>query len=269
MNQDKQYPGIAQAIWILVLFYLLYFAVGIPIAIINIIFNVSFSKHPIAISTHEVVAIGLLLWWRLKKNKISFREIFPITPISIPFIVPLLLSVFGLSILISEIDNLFQIILTMPPEVSDILIKYATGQKSLFNVIFFTIIVVPIAEEILFRGFILRGFLSRYTGAKSIIVSAILFGIIHIIPWQIPGAIIWGFFFAWMFVRTRSLLPCIIGHTVANAMPMIWRVSNIKIPGFTEITKTKFQPFWLDLIGILLTGLGLWLLTCQFRNKKN
>ena len=39
----------------------------------------------------------------------------------------------------------------------------------------------------------------------------------------------------------------------------------LEIPGLTsELTKVEFQPLWLDLVGLLLAGLGLWLLIRMF-----
>lgn len=73
-----------------------------------------------------------------------------------------------------------------------------------------------IFEEIIFRGIILRGLLFTYSPKKAIIFSAIIFGIIHVKPLQIWGAIILGLFFGWIFYKTKSIGNTIILHFTAN-----------------------------------------------------
>lgn len=79
----------------------------------------------------------------------------------------------------------------------------------------------PLMEEIMFRGIILRGLLSKYTAKKAIIFTAILFGLIHMNPIQIPGAILLGIFFSWIYYRTRNIGICIMLHMVANTTTML------------------------------------------------
>ena len=124
-------------------------------------------------------------------------------------------------------------------------------------------VVAPLTEELLFRGLILRGFLRNYSQAKAVFVTAILFAIIHLNPWQFIGALLLGVIFGWWFVQTRSLIPCLFGHAVFNAFPLILS-ATVKIPGYTIGTAT-FQPLWLDILGLILVGIGGWLLIWVFQ----
>lgn len=82
-------------------------------------------------------------------------------------------------------------------------------------------------EEMAFRGIVLTVFLSRYSEHKSIIFSALGFGLFHLpflIMGQDPvwtlGQVAWAFtiglFYGYVFVRTRSLLPSMIIHYLSN-----------------------------------------------------
>jgi hypothetical protein len=125
------------------------------------------------------------------------------------------------------------------------------------------IVVAPLTEECLFRGLILRGFLLKYTVRKAIVVSALLFALFHVMPWQIPGAFAFGAIFAWVYIRTGSILPCILGHAFVNAIPSIIKhVLRIEVSGLSgdASAPVQFQPLWLDLAGILLLAGGLLLL---------
>ncbi len=76
----------------------------------------------------------------------------------------------------------------------------------------------PVLEELLFRGAVTRILLQRYSPAKAIVFSALIFGIFHINPAQIAGATLIGLFLAWIYYRTESLIPCILVHVLNNSL---------------------------------------------------
>ena len=266
MNRSNHYPGIRQAIWLLVLIFFLMIVLSISVGILDGIVDFSFGEHPATLAIVNLIAIGLLLMWGLKKAKASFKEVFSFVPMRMSLFLPMSLTIIGVGILLSELDNLLRTVLPMPAVIADFYMNLFLGQKSLWGSFVLVVVVAPLTEELLFRGLILRGFLSRYTMRKAVLASAILFGIFHLNPWQFLGAAIMGVLFAWLFVRTRSLLPCFFGHALNNALPLILLgIFNLEIPGVTTIfTKVEFQPLWLDLFGLLLAGLGLWLLNRMF-----
>ena len=266
MNRSNHYPSIRQAIWLLVLIFFLMIVLSISVGILDGIVNFSFGEHPATLAIVNLIAIGLLLMWGLKKAKASFKEVFSFVPMRMSLFLPMSLTIIGVGILLSELDNLLRTVLPMPAVIADFYMNLFLGQKSLWGSFVLVVVIAPLTEELLFRGFILRGFLSHYTMRKAVLASAILFGIFHLNPWQFLGAAIMGVLFAWLFVRTRSLLPCFFGHALNNALPLILLgVFNLEIPGVTiGFTKVEFQPLWLDLFGLLLAGLGLWLLNRMF-----
>ncbi|MDZ7725868.1 MAG: CPBP family intramembrane glutamic endopeptidase [candidate division KSB1 bacterium] len=86
------------------------------------------------------------------------------------------------------------------------------------NVPTFLLLVVaaPVLEEMLCRGIILDGFLKRYTPQKAIIWSAVLFGVMHLNPWQFISAFGLGLYMGWLYYITGSLLSTVLVHAVAN-----------------------------------------------------
>ena len=77
-------------------------------------------------------------------------------------------------------------------------------------------------EELIFRGYILDSLRSSYSDIYSIIVSGLLFGLMHysifdpLNFWPIVATSIGGFLYAWARIRTGSLWPPIICHAVWN-----------------------------------------------------
>jgi membrane protease YdiL (CAAX protease family) len=79
-------------------------------------------------------------------------------------------------------------------------------------------LVLPMFEEWLFRGIILRGLFRRFRPFTAVVITGALFSLAHA---EMGGALIaflsslmWG----WWYFRTRSLGLCIMGHTVQNAV---------------------------------------------------
>jgi membrane protease YdiL (CAAX protease family) len=78
-------------------------------------------------------------------------------------------------------------------------------------------IAAPLLEEFIFRGLILTGLLKKYNPQKAIIWSAVIFGFIHLNPWQFVPAFIIGIFIGWVFYHTKSVWPGVFIHFINNS----------------------------------------------------
>ena len=101
-----------------------------------------------------------------------------------------------------------------------------SDEKSLSNPIFlillFTTVVViaPLTEELMYRGLILDFLRKKYGNWIAIIVSSILFGIVHIIPAPIAVATFGGLIYGWLRIHTDSLWPGIFCHAIWNVFAL-------------------------------------------------
>lgn len=95
----------------------------------------------------------------------------------------------------------------------------------------FSMILVGFVEEMIFRGFLFRAMLSDGKTIVAIIVSAVTFGIGHIVNlftgqasfetvMQIVFAISWGFILTMVCYKSGSIIPCIIAHSMIDALSM-------------------------------------------------
>lgn len=78
-------------------------------------------------------------------------------------------------------------------------------------------VLVPVAEELLFRG-VGYGALRRYGVAVATIASSVVFGVAHGINVVLPAAIVLGTITAVLYERSRSIWPAVLTHVVNNAM---------------------------------------------------
>ena len=85
-------------------------------------------------------------------------------------------------------------------------------------------ILAPLAEEVVFRGAILRtllGIMSKKNHWVAIMISAAIFGAVHCNQAQFINALLMGLLLGWMYYRTQSLVPGILLHWVNNTMAYV------------------------------------------------
>ena len=94
----------------------------------------------------------------------------------------------------------------------------------------------PVSEEIAFRYGIAGSLLESTKMSKwlVVLVSAILFSLLHMNPAQMLAAFILGLFLGWLYVITLSIWPCIICHVANNAASVIlMRQNSEKMEDYT------------------------------------
>ena len=79
----------------------------------------------------------------------------------------------------------------------------------------------PLLEEALFRGAIQGYMMRHFKPWTAIVCSALIFGLAHMNPVQIVYATLLGVVFGWIYYRTGSLLPVILGHVLNNSVAII------------------------------------------------
>jgi membrane protease YdiL (CAAX protease family) len=260
----QRFPGIWAAIALCVLFMAVQLFAGVAFAILIILFGEMQAANelmilglgPINIAAFGVTMLVGLLWGGLR-----WSEVVRLTPFHGLLLLPILIAVVGIGIVASEMDNLTRFMLPMPDFIAQLHQDVVSGGVLTAIVL---VVVAPLTEELLFRGLILRGFLLRYGTIPAVLLSALLFALVHANPYQFASALAMGIFLAWLFVKTRSLWPCIIAHALANChavvIPILQDTVGLDIRGYTgDFSKglVEFQPLWFDVLGLVLVGLGI------------
>lgn len=75
----------------------------------------------------------------------------------------------------------------------------------------------PLIEEILFRGMLFSAFSARYGYGYGIVLSSLVFAVIHLNPLQMLTGIILGPYLCWMYKRLNSIYPGMVLHALHNA----------------------------------------------------
>lgn len=86
-----------------------------------------------------------------------------------------------------------------------------------------SVILAPIAEELIYRGVVLRC-AAKVSGRFAIFFSAFIFGIMHGNPYQFVLGFLIGIPLAMVTIKTGSIIPAIICHMVNNLVPSISQI---------------------------------------------
>lgn len=97
------------------------------------------------------------------------------------------------------------------------------------------VVAAPINEEVFFRGIILNKM--RNTGAKAgaVLTAALLFSLMHLIPYQVIYTIPAGLILAYVAYRYKSIWPTMIIHAIANG-------SNFPVAYLSELISENISP---------------------------
>jgi membrane protease YdiL (CAAX protease family) len=88
----------------------------------------------------------------------------------------------------------------------------------------------PIAEEVLFRGLIYRGLEVRFGAIATIVLTSVVFGLIHYPTFGWPYAVTagcLGLLLGWMRWHTGSTTACIVTHAACNFVPALLMTAGI------------------------------------------
>ncbi|WP_051652421.1 CPBP family intramembrane glutamic endopeptidase [Clostridium algidicarnis] len=127
-------------------------------------------------------------------------------------------------------------------------IKEIASQTNPYLLVLEIALIGPIIEEILFRGIILNGLLKKYSPAKAILFSSLLFSLIHGNLPQMFNALFFGILLGLIYIKTKSLYAVIFTHIIANTLSII-------LSALEEYMPILGNPLLLTLSGLFLLAI--------------
>lgn len=106
------------------------------------------------------------------------------------------------------------------------------------------VLLAPLTEEILFRGFLLRRWSEKWGVTGGIALSSALFGILHPDP---VGAALFGVGMCLLYLHTRSLWVPVLAHAIYNFVLWLWDLYGVLDAGFDYYgyyDLTQFRSEW-------------------------
>ena len=174
------------------------------------------------------VMIAICVLFITKRNKIGFNQIFPVKCKPKYYLIGVLL-IFGLLFSLSNLNGLsvefFKLFGYKPRESSSYFPDLSGG---LIVPAFIVIAIMPaVFEELMFRGLLLGCCQNGMGSIRAILVTGFCFSLFHASPEQTVYQFIAGCAFAFIAVRSGSILPSIVMHFINNALIVIFAACNL------------------------------------------
>ena len=105
-----------------------------------------------------------------------------------------------------------------PPPAGGITAVFGSGAWGLLAAIVIFVVLGPFAEELAFRGVVLRVLGERYGRWPAILGTAALFALYHFEPWTLVPLFVLGVASGWLAMSRRSLRAAIALHALYNGV---------------------------------------------------
>ncbi|KPU45413.1 CAAX amino terminal protease self- immunity [Oxobacter pfennigii] len=242
------YPKVSQSVILVLISFLLQVLAGVLMAFPLIAGFDDANLVPV-VFTLSTLTTGITALIGLRKSKLSLKTIFkkPEHRLNILLSLLLFLGTYCFVIFFAQLVSQF-----IPSDPQDEQL-FETGMTSFFGILSI-VFLGPIFEEVLFRGIILRGLLLNYSVRKALIISSVLFGLIHLNPVQSLTATVSGLMLGWVFIKTGSLWMSILVHILNNGFTtIITRLLMVYLNADVSI-------LWILIPGFILAPTALYLL---------
>lgn len=106
------------------------------------------------------------------------------------------------------------------------------GTEAIGHILAFiaAVLIAPLIEEIVFRGFMLRAFAKHIPVWGAVFGSSALFAAIHVTPGVFFPLMILGAVMATLTVKTKSIYPAIVFHMMNNSMAFLAEIASQYMP---------------------------------------
>ncbi len=174
------------------------------------------------------VAIALSIGVTLKVRHVGLTEVFPVKCNPKYYLIGFLL-IFGLLFSLNWVNDLtvsfFELFGYVPRESSS---YFPSLEGGLVVPALLVIAVLPaIFEEALFRGVILNSCEKSMGSVRAIFIVGFCFSLFHTSPEQTVYQFIAGCVFAFLAVRSRSVLPSVMMHFINNALIVVFAACGL------------------------------------------
>ena len=214
----KYYPSFWQAVNLIVLYTFLQSIIDFPLALYDYQNGTDWLQEPLLKLPVFFTTTFVILFLGTRFSGLPYREIYPLKRFHWLNIPVILVSLFGLQFFMNEISLNVDKLLPPPSWFMELFNRIFESDFGIWGGIFRVVILAPVVEELLFRGVIFSGFQRNYHAFWAIFLSALLFALFHLNPWQFGPTFLLGLILGWVRLRTGSLLAAIFTHALHNGM---------------------------------------------------
>lgn len=220
-NKYKYYPTVLESIHLLVLYTFLQALVQFPLAIYDYQHDTNLLSGSWITSISNTIITIFILYYGYRKSQEPFKICFAIKGFNPLILLAIAVLFIGLQYNVGFINIFISAVLPMPSWFEELFERVFDDGNGFWSAFINVSIIAPITEESLFRGIIMHGLMRNYKSWYAILLSAILFSLFHMNPWQMTYTFFLGIVLGLLMIRTRSLPLCILAHSLNNFIVLL------------------------------------------------
>ena len=220
-QKSKYYPTILGAIHLVVLYTFIQTIIDFPLALFDYYNGTDYLYNPFKKIIIGVGSPVFIFYYAYRRAGVKLNKLFPSKAFNVFILIPVLVFLWAAQNLIGEVNIALDKVLPPPAWFWELFNKVFESDYGIYGAILKVAIIAPVVEELIFRGVIMHGLMRNYSKFTAVFVSALMFAIFHLNPWQFPATFILGLLLGTLMVRTRNIYLCILGHAFNNGLVLI------------------------------------------------
>jgi membrane protease YdiL (CAAX protease family) len=188
--------------------------------------NISFS---VLYGVQIVLMLGVVWYFAIHRRKSRLRDLglrYYSIGKTIWYSFLALLVIFLVSFLyVFLMNSLFSI--EAPSSKIEVLVRNRSLSSNILLVV--VTLIAPFSEEVFFRGFLYSAFKKNWGVNAGLFLSSLLFAAVHLELYSFIPLMIIGWILAYMFEKTKSLIPAIFLHGVYNLILILILLGELEI----------------------------------------
>lgn len=267
--RQKYYPTILKGIHLVILYIFIQTVVDFPLALIDYYKDTEYLYNPVKKVLLGVGSVVFILLYGIRKSKEPVFQIFPFKMFNPLVLIPVVTFIWASHNFLDEVNIWVAKVIPPPPWFWELFNRIFEGDYGMMGVFMKVSVVAPIVEELIFRGLIFNGFRKNYNGFVAVFMSALLFSLFHLNPWQMPATFVLGLLLGWLMLRTNSILVAILGHSINNTLVLLEVAYNEQIHEYSIFLLEKPKLLQLSALVMVISLILIYFASIVWWRKKS
>jgi len=174
----------------------------------------------------SLLLLGFILYLK-RKHKWSWRDLglrkFVFLD-AVGLIFMAFVAYFAISLLLTLLLQKYGLTVPGLAPQSSYLLLFGKDYWGIASLVVTALIIAPLIEEILFRGYLLENLKASWGAKSALFVAAAFFALFHFQLGSFFFLYLLGIILGWIYIRSNSVWPCVIFHIVNNGLALLLEI---------------------------------------------
>ena len=208
-------------------------------------------QYPLGIGASALLGIIAPVYLITRRFGAGAREQLRVAPPRMPQVVYLMVATLCAVVIVDQIYLITQQFYPAPDQYAESLDELRPTTGLSFAVLFLGLcVLVPLAEEMVFRGYVQQIFTRHMGAVAGFLLAGLIFGAIHLNGHLLVSISFFGVFLSFIFYATGNLTYTIIAHSLFNTVALLQLT-------FIPQTAEEGLPFYLRDVRVLVFAMVL------------